>query len=125
MILAGSTQSLELDLALAATTTNPIYVAQFYDDRPDGRGVARKTKHGATNGVTAVTACAAPDANEVRVIEYLSVHNADSAAIGLTIQINDGGTLRPLCVFTLAAGERVEYVRGSGFQCFAASGAKL
>lgn len=124
MILVGSTQSLELDLAGAITTTNPIYVTHFHDDRPGGR-IARKTKHGATNGVTAVTACEAPAANEVRIIEYLSVHNADNAAVTLTVQINDGGTLRPYCVFTLAAGERFEYVRDAGVQCFSAAGAKL
>ena len=72
-----------------------------------------------TNGTTAVTTVPAPTtANTSRVIDYLSVHNYDTASVTVTVQVyNSTGTATSrLMKVALAAGETLVYELEGGWQ---------
>lgn len=121
MIQLKSTDSLQVLLAGAITTSQGVLYATFADIADDGSTFAPSPSSGATNSTTAVDWVAAPaGANDVRVVKYLSLYNADTAAMTATVRVVDNGANRILGKFTLAAGERLEYA--DGFQVAAAGG---
>jgi len=52
--------------------------------------------NGALNGVTAVDIVAAPAASTQRVVRNVSFFNRDTAAVTITLRLDDGGTERVL-----------------------------
>lgn len=75
-----------------------------------------------TNDTTDVDLVGAPAASTQRVIDFLSVYNADSANSVVTIKFDANGTEYELWKATLGAGERLEYQEGQGFRIFANNG---
>lgn len=61
--------------------------------------------HGALNGTTPVDVVAAPAASTQRVVRNVVFHNRDSAAVVITLRLDDGGTERVLDIQTVQAGE--------------------
>lgn len=120
LILPSTTDSVELVLG-SAQTTNPMRVVASYRDITasaftPGRQVSN------SNGTTPVTVVSAPAASTQRVVDYLAVYNADTAAKSVTVRYDANGTEYQLIVVTLGVGERLEYQEGQGFRCFTADG---
>jgi len=69
-----------------------------------------------TNGVTAVNIVGSPSASTQRVIDYLSVYNADTVGNEVTVRFYDGTTGYRLIVCRLGVGEKLEYAEGTGFR---------
>ena len=119
--LDSATRKLEIGLAGAVATTEPHVTVSYYDvppqtkqDNSEYRGATKLTK---TSGATPVTICEAPAQNgTTRNIQYISVQNADSGAVTVTIRIDDGGTDYNQCVQQLAAGETLMFEREGGWQ---------
>jgi hypothetical protein len=108
IILDTATRSLEILLAAVPTTQLPV-VACYADNTSTAFTPATTTA--TTNSSTAVTIVGSPSGSPLpqRVVKFINVFNADTAAATITIQYNDNGTLQKLVVFTLAAGESLEY----------------
>jgi len=115
MILLNNLQSLQILLAGAVTTAQPQFYAG-YVDLAAGALTTPAPVTGTTNSTTAVTWVAAPAASTVRQAKYLSLYNADTAAVTATVRVNDNGTFRTLAVVTLRPGETLEYADGVGFE---------
>lgn len=118
--LDDTTTTLEVILAGAKTTLDANCYASFYDvpartkmDYGEYQGATNTTD---TNGIAAVTLVLSPAANTVRNIEYVSVHNYDSAAITATVQVNENGTVKRLHKDTLNAGQTLTWSRGGIWQ---------
>ena len=121
--LDRTTRILQAILAGAKTTNDAQCVVGFYDvptrAKNDFSEYAGATNVQDTNGGTVVTICAAPpDVGIVRNIDFISVHNYDSAAITVTVQIyNSTGTVTTrLHKDTLNAGQTLTWSRGGIWQ---------
>lgn len=114
MIILTNNQTIEVVLGGAITTAQPHLYASFVD-LDNGELTVPSPTTGLTNSTTPVTWVNDPAAG-ARQVKYLSLYNADTVNVVVTVSINDNGTLRTLLVDTLAAGERIEYVDGTGFK---------
>ena len=108
LILDTTTKSLEIKLAGAPATTQLPWVVNYVDRLSSTQAVsALGNNNGATNSGTAVTMLAAPASGHTRQVVGLSVPNVDTAAVVLTLQYNDNGTLRIIYSATHAVGDNL------------------
>jgi hypothetical protein len=111
IILDSTLKSLEVKLAGAITTNQLPWSVSYVDvDQTSFAATAASEADGATNSGTAVTMVAAPSAGKSRQVKFISVHNADTVAATVTIQINNNGTLRIVFKATLAVGDQIQFV---------------
>lgn len=109
-------KSLELKLAGAVATTELPFVCAYVDiNQTSFAQTASSATDGTSTGGTAVTLAAAPGATTTRKLNYLSVVNVDTAAVVLTIQVNNNGTKRISQTFTLAVGDQVSFTDAGGW----------
>lgn len=76
-----------------------------------------------TNGTNAVTLASAPGSSTQRVIDFLTIYNADSINATVTVRFNANSAIYMLFKATLAAGETLVFQEGRGFFVLANSGA--
>ena len=77
-----------------------------------------------TNGATPVTVIAGPSVAGVkRKMQFLSVFNADTAVVTVTVQYVSGANTRNLIKVPLAIGDLLFYTEDEGWQVTLASGA--
>lgn len=122
IILDATTDTIEMVLGGAITTTNPDYYISYVDVTTTT--YSAEDNHGTTNGVTAVTALSAPSASTQRQVKFISVFNRDTANVTLTIRLDDTSVERTLWRGTLAANEMVQYADGEGWNVLNTSGVK-
>ena len=103
LILNATTKTIVAALSGAITTTNPVFTAAFADN--NGSTFTESASDGALNGVTSVTLVSAPAASTQRVIKSITIQNADTAAVTVTLSYNNNATLRTIVKVTLAVGE--------------------
>lgn len=123
MILDQTDLSLEIILAAAVAANE----AQFVSDWVDCTTTVFTPgmNHGTSNGNTAVTVVAAPGAATQRQVQFLSVYNADTASIALTVRLNHNNTdYRIVWNGALAAGETLGYAAKQGFVVYGTDGNK-
>ncbi len=111
-ILNATNKSLVAVLAGAVATNQPVFFAA-YGDATD-TALTEACNAGNTNSTTEVTVVAAPAASTRRVIRNLTVYNADTAAITVTVSLAIDAARYPLFTFTLAAGATWDYLRSIG-----------
>lgn len=122
MILLDSSDSLQVLLAGAVATTQPVLYAAYADH---GAGTfIPGSSSGATNGATAVNWIAAPAADHTRQAKYLSLYNADTATVVAMVRVVDNANNRILLKVSLLTGERLEYLDGKGFRVLDTGGAE-
>lgn len=111
MICLPTTQILEAVLSGAPATTNPQFTATY--------GVvatgAPAANSGNLNGSTAVTLVAAPASN-LYVVKQLTIYNADTAAVTLTIRLNQSSTYYILWKGVVGPGRTLFYSPETGFR---------
>lgn len=91
-IVLGPSESLTAVMSGAAATTNPTYLAE-YAEVPDGSISTQNT--GSLSGATAVTLVSAPSAGKQCLATALSIYNADTSAVTVTLSKVSGGTSYP------------------------------
>lgn len=75
-----------------------------------------------TNNTTDVNIVPAPSSAQ-RVVDFISIYNADTANATVTIKHDANGTEYILCKIVLGTLERLEYIDGQGFKIFTSAGA--
>jgi hypothetical protein len=114
MFLDSVTKSFEVYLGGAVAANQlPIYASYVDHTASAATPGASDTQ---TNGVTAVTAVAAPAASTQRQVKMLSIYNADTAAVTIYFRLNNNSTYRILRKCTLAPGETWVYTPETGFK---------
>jgi len=108
--LIETTDTLKVVLGAAKTTNDMPVVVAFYDQTTaawlPGRSVSM------TDGTTPVTIQAAPATDHQRLVDTISIFNADTASKQVTVSLDENGTLRILWRGTLASGESIRYEDG-------------
>ena len=120
LVLQDTNDTLEVVLAGAVATTQLSFVASWRDITTTGYTAGRSNT--LTNSTTTVVGVAAPAASTQRVIDSVSVYNADTAPATVTIKIDDNATEFILTKVALAVGERLEFAEGTGWRVLDTNG---
>jgi hypothetical protein len=121
IILTNTTDKIQVILGATATTNQLPCFASYRDTTTTTIQAKRNALN--SNDISAVDLVDSPAASTQRIVDYLSVFNADTTNATITIRFNDNGTLYDLCTVVLATNEKVEYQEGSGFRVISSTGA--
>ena len=120
IILSSTTDSLQVVLG-AAITTNQLRCYVAYRDTTSTT-IAPNRAVTNTNSTTPVTLLSAPSASAQKVVDYISIYNADTVSATVTLYINSSSTTYKLTEVVLATGEKLEFQEGHGFRTLTADG---
>ena len=134
---SATTQKLQAFLAGAAATTNPTVTVGSYIVPPQSKTVSGPSGSIAGDpseyrsapqftvlaGATETDIADAPPEGSVKDINYISIYNADTASVTVTVCVDDNATNRILIKATLATLETLYYEDGRGWYVTTASGA--
>lgn len=113
MILDTTSKSIEVVLSAVPVANQAQIIASYVDI--DSTTFVPGENDALSNSTTAVTAVSAPAASKQRQIKYLSVYNADTAPITVTVRLNNGGTIRNASAYSLSPGQTLQYTPDQGF----------
>jgi hypothetical protein len=114
IVLSQTTDNLQVVLA-GAVVTNQLQCFSCWRDRTSTTFVAGRTRVN-TNNTTDVNLVAAPAASTQRIVDFISIYNADTADATVTVKIDDNGTEAIIKKEVLSPGDTLTYVEGSGFE---------
>ncbi|MGC4020984.1 MAG: hypothetical protein QM734_03125 [Cyclobacteriaceae bacterium] len=121
LILNNTTDNIQIVLS-ASATTNQLNCITSYRDLTSNSFVPNRTVSN-TNNVADVTIVSTPAGNTQRVVDFISVYNADTALATITINYNANGTKYKLWKGVINSGEKIEYTKSDGFNVLDKSGA--
>lgn len=114
IVLSATTHSLMAVLDAAPATTQPEAYVAFRDITTTTYGPTADDT--AFNSTTPVTLCAAPSASHQSVVDFVSVHNGDTAAVTVTIYFAvSGSSAARLWRGVLASEETLTYTDAAGW----------
>lgn len=116
IVLSATTDNLQVVLAGAVAANQLPCVSSWRDVTTTAYTPGRTATN--TNSTTDVNAVSAPAASTQRVVDFLSVYNADTANATVTIKLDLNGTEYVIWKDTLAPGAAVRYIEGAGFNVF-------
>lgn len=123
ILLDTTTDTIEMVLGAAVAANQPQYYVS-YIDTTSTTYVPAET-HGLLNSTTPVTAVSAPANNTTpRQIKFISVFNADTTAVTLTIRLDDTSTEKTLWSGVLGSNEMVQYADSEGWCTFSSAGVR-
>jgi hypothetical protein len=112
---------LQAVLAGAITTTQPQATVCYSDQTTGGYTGGKQVT--VLNSTTDVDILAAPAAATIRDIDFISLHNRDTASVTVTIKFDISATDSIIITVTLLTLETLEYTHGSGWKVLTATGA--
>ena len=121
LILATTTDKIQVLLTSAITTNQLDCIATYKDISTTAYSGSSPTLV-TTNNTTAVDLVEAPASNVQRIVDFISVYNADTANATVTVRINRNGSTGVLFRCTLATNELLLYVEGKGWNIHLSSG---
>lgn len=114
LVLSETTDKIQVVLAGNVTANQLQCFASYRDITTTAYTAGRNSVN--TNNTTDVDLVGSPGASTQRVIDFLSVYNADTVNATVTIKLDANGTERILTKATIATGERIEYTNEGGFK---------
>jgi len=121
VILTTTTQKLQVFFAGAKATNDCPVNVDFVDFTTTTTTPGMSSVN--TNGVATVDILAAPAASTQRKINGVTLYNADTAAVVVTIQINDNATLYPVVsAMTIPVGASLQYTDRRGWSVVTQTG---
>lgn len=114
MILDTVNKVIEVILGEAKTTNDCEYTADFVDTA-NGLSFVPGATSGLTNGVTLITAVAAPGANLQRQVKALTIYNSDTVGHNVTVRLYDGTNRRRFITVALAVGQSLVFTPEAGW----------
>lgn len=113
MILTTTSQKIEAVLAGAVSANQPQFVVSYADITSSA--FTPGSNNGDLNGTTDVDLVTAPGSSTYRQVKHLSIYNADTAAVTVTVNLDDSGTDRKLIETTLPAGSVLSWSPETGW----------
>lgn len=120
IILINTTDKIQVVLGSSITTNQLRCYASYRDVTTSTIEPKRNAIN--TNNTTLVDLVDSPATSTQRIVDFISVYNADTTSSTVNIQLSDNGTLYELLVSTLSSGERIEYQEGKGFSVYSSNG---
>lgn len=117
IVLSATTDKLEAVLS-GAVTANHLPCVVAWRDRTSTTFVAGRTLIN-TNNTTQVDISGSPGASTQRLVDYISIYNADTANATVTVRFNANGSTFVIYQATLVTGGRLEYTSENGWQVYA------
>ena len=114
ILLDTTTRKLQVVLSAAKTTNDCPWVTAYVDITTTAAGIGASS-NGVSNGLTSVDIVGVPGGSTTRKILEISLYNADTVLITLTINYNDNGTTRVLWYGSLNVGDTLHYCDEQGF----------
>ena len=121
LILATTTDKIQVLLTSAVTTNQLDCIATYKDISTTAYSGSSPTLV-TTNNTTAVDLVPAPASNVQRIVDFISVYNADTVNAIVTIRINRNGSTGVLFKCILSTNELLVYVEGKGWNIHSSSG---
>lgn len=121
IVLASTTDKLEVDLNAAHTTNALPFLACWRDLTTTGYTPGRS--FGNTNGTTDVDMVAAPAASTQRVIDLIQIANRDTVSHTVTVRFVDNTTEYNIFSAIVSPGDIIQYVDGLGWSVLTSNGA--
>jgi len=116
-------KSISLKLAGAVSSVEPDFNTSWDDIKVlPNREIVPGSNDGVTTGASLLTVVSAPASGYYRNIKYLSVHNADSAAVQVTVYLTNGANNRALISVSLQPGYTLVYNDGYSWSVFDTAG---
>ena len=113
IILTNTTDNLQIVLA-GNVTANQLNVVTSYRDITNTTYTPGRTVVN-TNNTTDVNIVPAPAASTQRVVDFISVYNADTADATVTIKFDANGTEYIIYKTVLGVGDTLRFIEGAGF----------
>lgn len=113
IVLSETTDKIEIVLR-EAVTTNQLQCFSSWRDITSTTFVAGRTSI-ASNNTTDVTIVGSPGSSTQRVIDTISIYNADTVEAQVQVKIDCDGTEYLLCKNTILPGETLTYVDKKGW----------
>lgn len=107
MLILGTTDKVRVKLS-----GTPAAELDWFSCWVDTNGDTLGSSHGVTNGTTAVDMVASPTSG-ARLVEYLSIYNADAAQQTVTVQLYDGTNTRILTSMIVKPAETLVFSKNS------------
>lgn len=120
LILDATTDTLELDLLAAHTTSALPFLVSYRDITSSA--YTPGNQFGNSNGTTDVVLCSAPAASTQRVIDHILVRNADTVSHTVTVRFVDNVTEYNVFQAVLASGDVLQYNDGQGWTVLSNNG---
>ena len=118
--LPFSTTKLSALLAGAAATTNPDVTVFYHIVQTNAKNDTGQYPIGfdytQLNGTNETTILGAPDTNTCTHIDEIYIYNADTAAVTVSVILDDNTSNRILIKKALAVGQSLVYNAGAGWQ---------
>lgn len=125
---SATTQKLQSFLSGAASTTNPTVTVHSYivppQAKPDYAEYRRSPQFTVLAGATETDIADAPVSGSVKDIVQISIYNADTASVTVTVCIDQAGTNEIMIVCTLLTKETLHYEDGDGWYATDSGGAR-
>lgn len=120
MIVLNSTSD-NLDISLIESTVSPLQCYSAWRDRNSTTFVAGKTANfiGSIGDSIFVTG---PSQSFQRIIDFISIHNPNSASITVDLKVDANGTQRTLFKNSIPPSESLHYQDGFGFYIVSTAG---
>lgn len=115
IVLSQTTDKIQVVLSGAVATSEAQCVASWRDITSAPSYVAGRSLAN-TNGTTDVDLIAAPAAATQRIIDHISIYNADTAAIGATFKFDASGADYVLWSGIIAPAEMLIYSDSTGWK---------
>lgn len=122
IVLTETTDNLQVVLGGAVATNQLRCMASWRDITASAYTPGRTLTN--TNSTTDVNVVPAPGASTQRVVDFLSIYNADTAAATVTLKLDANGTEYEVFKATIGVAERIEYAEGTGFKVYNNLGAQ-
>jgi hypothetical protein len=121
IVLTETTDTLQVVLAGSVTANQLRCMTSWRDITTTAYTPGRTVIN--TNNTTDVSIVGSPASSTQRVVDFISIYNADTAAATVTVKFDANGTEYILFKGQLAVDERLEYQEGQGFKTFNNQGA--
>lgn len=116
LILTETTDNLQIVLGGSVTANQLQCMACWRDITTTAYSPGRTVVN--SNNTTDVNLVPAPNSSTQRVIDFLSVYNADTADATVTIKIDANGTEYIIWKDVLSPGDVVRFIEGAGFNVY-------
>lgn len=119
-ILDATNKSIRAFLGGTVTTNQPIYTTDYADlTTTTFTGLA---SDGTLNNTTAVTIISSPAASTQRQVKHISIYNADTVAVTVTVELLSGASQRTWVKVTLAVDDTLTFEDDTGWRVIDTSG---